>query len=62
MKIKDIAHWSERPSSPLGTKDAHAPIADGVLVSLSLGNIHHRFGGAMPRRMIFRLDQSGVVE
>ena len=26
MKIKDIAHWSERSSSPLGTKDAHAPM------------------------------------
>jgi hypothetical protein len=36
MKIKDIAHWSERWSTPLGTMDAHAPVADGVLVGLSL--------------------------
>src|SRR4030095_6117960 len=36
MKIKDIAHWSERWSTPLGTMDAHAPVADGVLVDLSL--------------------------
>jgi hypothetical protein len=36
MKIKDIAHWSERWSTPLGTIDAHAPVADGVLVDLSL--------------------------
>jgi len=36
MKIKDITEWSERWSTPLGTMDAHAPIADGVLVDLSL--------------------------
>jgi hypothetical protein len=36
MKIKDITHWSERWSTPLGTTDAHAPVADGVLVGLSL--------------------------
>jgi hypothetical protein len=36
MKIKDIAHWSERWSTPLGTMDANAPVADGVLVDLSL--------------------------
>jgi hypothetical protein len=36
MKIKDIAHWSDRWSTPLGTLDANAPVADGVLVSLSL--------------------------
>ena len=36
MKLKDITHWSERWSTPLGTMDAHAPVADGVLVALSL--------------------------
>ena len=34
--IKDITEWSERWSTPLGTMDAHAPVADGVLVDLSL--------------------------
>ena len=32
MKIKDITHWSERWSTPLGTMDANA----AVLVGLSL--------------------------
>ena len=36
MKIKDITDWSERWSTPLGTTDANAPVADGVLVDLSL--------------------------
>ena len=36
MKLKDITHWSERWSTTLGTMDAHAPVADGVLVALSL--------------------------
>src|SRR6266481_8516682 len=36
MKIKDIARWPERLSAPLGTMEAHAPLADGVLVGLSL--------------------------
>ncbi len=36
MKIKDITDWSKRWSTPLGTLDAHAPVADGVLVDLSL--------------------------
>jgi hypothetical protein len=36
MKLKDITHWSERWSTPLGTMDAHALVADGVLVALSL--------------------------
>ena len=36
MKIKDITHWSERWSTPLGTMDAKAPVADGVLVGLNL--------------------------
>jgi len=35
MKIKDIAHWSERWATPLATLDADAPVADGVLVDLS---------------------------
>ena len=36
MKIKDITEWSARWSTPLGTTDANAPVADGVLVDLSL--------------------------
>jgi hypothetical protein len=36
MKLKDITEWSERCSTPLGTTDANAPVADGVLVDLSL--------------------------
>ena len=35
MKLKDIGHWSERWSTPLGTRDAHVPV-DGVIVDLSL--------------------------
>lgn len=36
MKLIDITEWSERWSTPLGTMDANAPVADGVLVDLSL--------------------------
>jgi hypothetical protein len=36
MKIKDITEWSEHWSTPLGTMDAHAAVADGVLVDESL--------------------------
>jgi hypothetical protein len=36
MKLKDFTEWSERWSTPSGTLDAHAPVADGVLVALSL--------------------------
>jgi hypothetical protein len=36
MKIKDITQWSERWSTPLGTMDPHAAVADGVFVELSL--------------------------
>jgi hypothetical protein len=36
MKLKDIAQWSDRWSTPLGTMDANAPVADGVLIDLSL--------------------------
>jgi hypothetical protein len=38
-RIAGVAHyheWSERWSTPLGTIEAHAPVADGVLVGLSL--------------------------
>ena len=35
MKLKDIGHWSERWATPLGTLDANANVADGVLVDLS---------------------------
>jgi hypothetical protein len=36
MKIKDITEWSPRWPTPLGTTDANGPVADGVLVGLSL--------------------------
>ena len=36
MKLKDITEWSGRWSTPLGSLDADAPVADGVLVDLSL--------------------------
>jgi hypothetical protein len=36
MKIKDITEWSEPWSTPLGTMDPNPPVADGVLVDLSL--------------------------
>lgn len=36
MKLKDITEWSERWSTPLGTMDAHAPVAEGVLVGMNL--------------------------
>lgn len=36
MKIKDITECSGRWSTALGTMDANAPMADGVLVDLSL--------------------------
>lgn len=36
MKIKDIVDWPEHWATPLGTTDANAPVADGVLVDLSL--------------------------
>jgi hypothetical protein len=36
MKLREIVEWSERWSTPLGTMDANAPVADGVLVGLSL--------------------------
>jgi hypothetical protein len=36
MKLKDITGSRERWSTSLSTMDAHAPIADGLLVGLSL--------------------------
>jgi hypothetical protein len=36
MKLKDIAEMVPRWSTPLGTMDSNAPVADGVLVGLSL--------------------------
>jgi hypothetical protein len=36
MKLKEITGWSERWSTPLGTMEANAAVADGVLVGLSL--------------------------
>jgi predicted class III extradiol MEMO1 family dioxygenase len=38
---------SERWSTPLGTMDAHAPVADGVLGSVSMGHVDHQPRGAM---------------
>jgi hypothetical protein len=59
MKLEDIAEWSARWSTPLGTMDANAPVAEGMLVVLSfMGNVHHRSRGAMPRWKTFRLHQS----
>ena len=39
MKIKDIAEWSGRWSTPLGTMEANAPVADGVLVESLLAEL-----------------------
>jgi hypothetical protein len=36
MKLKDITEWSERWSTIPATMVANAPVADGVLVDLSL--------------------------
>jgi hypothetical protein len=36
MKLKGITEWSKRWSTPSGTMDANAPVADGVLVGLNL--------------------------
>jgi hypothetical protein len=36
MKLKDITEWSGGWSTPSGTMDANAPVADGVLVGLNL--------------------------
>jgi hypothetical protein len=36
MKIKDITEWSGRWSTPPGTMDSDVPVADRVLVDLSL--------------------------
>jgi hypothetical protein len=35
MKLRDIIEWSVRWSTPSGTLDEDAPVADGVLVYLS---------------------------
>src|SRR6266550_9435135 len=35
MKIKEIAEWAARWSTPRGTMDANARVADGVLVDLN---------------------------
>jgi hypothetical protein len=36
MKLRDIIEWSVRWSTPSGTMEEDAPVADGVLVNLSL--------------------------
>ena len=37
MKLRDVIEWSVRWSTPAGIMDEDAPVADGVLVYLSLG-------------------------
>src|SRR5262245_52784140 len=39
MKLKDIAEWSGRWSTPLRTMEANAPIADGVLIESLLAEL-----------------------
>ena len=39
MKLKDITEWSPRWSTPLGTMEANAPVADGVLVESLLAEL-----------------------
>jgi hypothetical protein len=61
MKLKDITECSERWSTPLGTMDTNAPVADGVLVDLSVwGRSIIGLAVAMLRRKIFRLDQGAA--
>jgi hypothetical protein len=36
MKLRDIIEWAVRWSTPSGTMEEDAPVADGVLVDLSL--------------------------
>jgi hypothetical protein len=59
MKLKDITESSECWTTPLGTMDAHAPVADGVLVDLSLwGTSILGLAVQCPDAKLFRLDQS----
>jgi len=37
MKLKHIIEWSVRRSTPSGTMDEDAPVADGRLMYLSIG-------------------------
>jgi hypothetical protein len=61
MKLKDITEWSERWSTPSGNLEANAAVADGVLVGLSQwGTSIINVVVGMPRRKIFRLDQSAA--
>ena len=39
MKLKDIAEWSGRWSTPFGNMEANAPVADGVLVESLLAEL-----------------------
>jgi hypothetical protein len=61
MKIKDIKEWSGRWSIPPGTMDADVPVADGVLVDLSLWSTSI-IGLVVecPGWKIFRLDQGAA--
>jgi hypothetical protein len=36
VKIKDIAQWPQRCATPRGTLEVNVPVAEGVLVDLSL--------------------------
>jgi hypothetical protein len=58
MKLKDITEWSERWSTPRGTMEPNAAVADGLLADLSLWGtsiIGLRYNA---KREIFRLNQS----
>jgi len=38
MKLRDLIEWSVHWSTPSCTMDANAPVADGVLLYLSVGD------------------------
>ena len=59
MKLKDITEWSVRWSTPSGTLEEDAPVADGVLVDLSLwGTSIIGLAVQCPDGKIFRFDNS----
>jgi len=57
VKLKDITEWSERWSTPLGGGKRTRRRRCSCW-SVSIGNVDHRSRATMPRRKIFRLDQS----
>jgi hypothetical protein len=58
MKLKEITDWSERWSTPLGTMEAHAPVADGVLVGLSLWGTQSSVSQSNAQMENIRVNQS----